>query len=293
MKDDNCSSFIPSIHNFSQQELWALRITNSCLALPNIFGNSFLIYALKRTGQLSSMSLQLIVLMSASDCISGITALTLTNVLLWKEHDSLCYLKVVTQFIHHVSIGYSFTTVLLIAADRFLHIKYLQRYPIIVTRRKGLGLCLLIFILQILAAFVSSMPFLKDYVKISKLVYISGATLIIVSVIVLYYKTVKIISGRVSSMHNPTMQSTMTRIKAATNSAWSISLCMVLTLTPYIICSSIVDVKISRDAGNSRQMTVFKWFTYLGSHTNGVCSCIIFIAQNRPVRRLLQGMIVH
>ena len=285
---DNCYSLFPSIHNFSQQELWALRITNSCIALFNIFGNSFLIYALKKTGQITNMSLQLIVLMSVSDCIGGIAALSLTNILLWKTFNSLCYLRSLTQFINHVFIGYSFTAVLLIAIDRFLHIKYLERYPIIMTKRRGRIALLLLFILHILVAFFSSAQFLKDYTTIGSMTYLSGATLTIIAVIVLYYKTIRKINCRILSIRN-----TVSHTKALMNVALSISICMVLFLAPYIIAGIILEVNKRSNTNISKQMAVLIWFFYIASLTNGVCSCIIFIVQNRQIKRLIKEIIYH
>ena len=290
---NNCNSLFPSIHNFSLKDLWALRITNSCIALFNIFGNSFLIYALKKTGQITNMSLQLIVLMSVSDCINGIANLSLTNIILWKEHSSLCYLRVATQFINNVFLSFSFTAVLLIAIDRYLHIKYLQRYTIIVTKRKGCILLLFVIFCEILIAFVSSMPFLEHRKTFGKPVYLSGAASIIISVVILYYKTLKTINRRVISMHTPVMKNTLTRSKKILNAALSISMCMVLTLTPYIIAGILSEISMRFHGKVSKEVVILKCFSYLFSLANGVCSCIIFIAQSRPVKRLLKGMIAQ
>ena len=290
---DNFNLFIPSVHNIPNQVLWGLRIANSFIALLNIFGNSFLIYALKRTGQITNMSLQLIVLMSASDCISGITALSLTNMLLWKEYNSINYLKIVTQFIHHAFLGFSFTTVLFIAIDRFLHIKYLQRYPAIVTKRRGRILCLLLFVFEILVSFLYSTPFLKHGTTIGNLMYISCGTLIIISVIILYYKTLRKINCRVLTMHSPLVQNTIIHSKALMNVALSISICMVLFLTPYIIADVLLEVGRHNHATISKELAIFIWFSYVASLANGVCSCMIFIAQNTRIKRLLKGMITR
>ena len=288
---DNCTLLFPSVRTFSQQVLWALRITNSCIALFNIFGNSFLIYALKKTGQITNMSLQLIVLMSASDCINGIVGLSLTNIILWKEYNSLCYLRVLTRFLSHVFLGFSFTTAQLIAIDRFLHIKYLQRYPIIVTKRRGRILLLALFILHILLAFVSTMPFLKDYKIIGTMVYIFGATLIIISVISIYYKTLRTINSRTLSKRNPIMRSTISYSKALMNVAFGISICMVLCLAPYIIAGIILEVSRRYQTNISKETAILIWFFYVATYANGVCSFLIFIAQNRPVKRLLKEIV--
>ena len=290
---DNCDSHFPPIYNFSQQVLWALRITNSCIALLNIIGNSFLIYALKKTGQITNMSLELIVLMSASDCISGMTALFLGNIILTKTFHSLCYLRALAQFISHLFPGFSFTTVLLIAIDRFLQIKHPQRYPIVVTKRRGRILLLGLFILHIPLAFVSTMPLLKDYATIGTMVYICLATSIIISVIFIYYKIIKTIKCRILSMHNCVMRSTMSHSKALMNVALRISISTVFFLTIYIIAGIILEVNRRYLTNISKEMAILIWFFYITIYANGVCSFLIFIAQSRPVKRLLKEIVFH
>ena len=288
-----CTFSIPAVGDFSQSTLITLRVINSCIALLNIFGNGFLIYALRKTSQTTSFSLQLIVLMSSSDCINGIVALVLTNILLLKTYDSYCFLKIITQFLHTLFLSFSFTTALLIAIDRYLHIKYLQRYPLIVTKRRGRIIALGTFLCHTVVAFVSSVPLVKYNTKFGKLLTISGATLSMITISVLYYKTMKAINSRVlSSTHNLFISSTMVRIKTLANVALSISICMALLLTPYVIGVAIHDLSNGYNTESKAELATFRWFAYLGSHANGVCSCIIFIAQNKPVKRLIKNMVV-
>ena len=288
----NCTSFIPSIRNFSQSILIALRATNSCIALLNIFGNGFLIYALKKTGQTMSLSIQLIILMSLSDCINGTVALIFTNLLLWKTYDSYCFLKVIAQFMHMLFIGISYLTVLLIAIDRFFHIKYLQRYPTIVTKRRGCIVALAVYLLQFLVALISSMPFLQNVRNVGKLVQICAGILGMICIFILYYKTTKAVKRRIASMHNCFMRSKMVHSKAIANMALSISICTGLLFTPYFIGVIIMNVSKMSQAHNATEVSIFKWFTYLGSLANGVCSCIIFIVQSKPVKRLIKEVII-
>ena len=189
--------------------------------------------------------------------------------------------------------SFSLSTVLLIAIDRCLHIKYLHRYSINVTKKRGCRLLIFIILFQILMDFAASMPFLQQTKGIVKLVYLSCAILSIISVIVVYYKTMKAINNRVLSMQNPPMQSTMAHSKAVMNAALAISICMALILIPYIIGGTLSAISTRYHEKNSKEIGIFKWFAYLTSLANGACSCIILIVENRPVKRLLRGMIVQ
>ena len=281
---EDCTSSIPSVQYFSQQVLWSLRIICSIIGLLNIFGNSLLIYALKKTDQTAATSLQLIIHMSVSDVIDGSVALSLTNFLLRKEFDSNCYLKITTHFLHRFFLGFSFQMVFVIALDRFLHIKYLQRYPIIVSKRRIRFMVGFMLLCHILIAFVSSMPFLGVYMKIANLVYICAAAVGVITILVLYYKTTRLIRYRVSSMASLFMQSTITQVKALVNVALSISICTLLFWTPYIICVIIQEVSSTDQA---LKLAIVRWYAYVASLANGVCSCVVFTLHNKPVRRFL------
>ena len=290
---ENCVSTITSVRHFSQQVLWSLRITNSIIGLLNIVGNSLLIYALKKTGQTTTISLQLIVLMSISDVVNGTFALSLTNILLWKKFDSICCLKLITQFLHRIFVGLSFGIVIAIALDRFLHIKYLQRYSIIVRRRRMWCLVFILLLYNLLVGSLSSMPFLNNYIKVVNIInafLIAGG---MITVFVLYYKTTRAINLRVSSMDNIHMQRTVHHIKTIVNVALSISACTLLTLAPFIIVNIILEVSNSYRAENTTELAIFKWVTYLGTLGNGVCSCVIFVLYNRPVKRFIVRKIMH
>ena len=72
------------------------------------------------------------------------------------------------------------------------------------------------------------MPSRKEYLKIENIVCICIAMLYMVTVIALYYKTIKAVKNRVSSMHSPFMKSIMVHIETIdiANVAISISTCM-------------------------------------------------------------------
>ena len=281
---ERCNSLFPSVRNFSQQVLWSLRITNSIIGLLNIFGNSLLIYALKKTGQTTTISLQLIALMSVSDALCGIVALSFTNILLWKNFDSNCSLILATEFLHRIFVGCSFVTIFLIALDRFLHIKYRQRYSVIVPKRKMRFLVGLVLLHNIMISFMSSMPSLGVYMKVSRLLNAIIVAVGVIGVIVLYYKTTRAINQRVSSMDNIFMQSTVIKVKAMVNVGLSISMCTLIFVTPYVI--GFIILKMS---GNHQPMelAIYIWYAYIGLLANGICSCVIFVLHNKPVKRVI------
>ena len=108
-----------------------------------------------------------------------------------------------------------------------------------------------------------------------------------------YYKTMRTINRRVSSMDSAVMQSTITQSKTLVNVALSISICTLVLLTPHIIGEIILEVRSSYQAQNRTELAIFKWFTYLAALGNGVCSCAILVLYNRPVKIFIIREIMH
>ena len=114
-----------------------IRVYNIVVAMLNITGNALLIWGLFKTGQYRSISLQFIIVMSTSDLISGIYCLTILSLATWEAYNKICWMRITTQVILSTSNYISVIMIALIAVDRYLHVRYLERYPLVVTRRRG------------------------------------------------------------------------------------------------------------------------------------------------------------
>ena len=94
-------------------------------------------------------------------------------------------------------------------------------------------------------------------------------------------------------MNDLLMKSTMVQAKILSNAALSISICTAMLLTPYVVSVIILDISKVPQAQNSMKLAIFRWFTYVSSLANGFCSCIIFIVQNKPVKRLIKEVMMN
>ena len=270
--------------------LVSLRTINSVLALLNISANSFLIFALKKTRQTESISLQLICLMSVSDLMTGVGALSLTNILLWGEDESYCYIRNLTQFVHILFAGFSIWTVFLVALDRFLHMKFLLRYPIIMTKRRGYAMIVGAFSYSLLAAVLFSMPFAKEAMEILQLVLFLFVIVIMVTILVLYYKVCKTVRSRISTTNKHRTHQTMNQCKRLSKAAALITICLATLTTPLVISHVILALNRHHKIVDENTFVHFKWFCYVGVLGNGFCSSIIFILHNKPSKHLLQSI---
>ena len=285
-----CTALIPSVDPISPKMLIAMRVINTAIALFSIFGNAFLIYALKKTRQTTTVSLQLILLMSFSDLITGITAISLINALLWKELDSICQIKIATAFIHIVFGGFSFGAVFLIALDRFLHMKYLQRYPIIVTKRRAHLVIVTIFCFFLLSAALFSLPVLHSEIRKIELGFFMAGIPIIITTFVLYNRAIATAKRKVSSSHSAFTQIAHVQSRKIFKAAKLITASFSILLMPMMVSHVFLAINEDENILNAKNLTTFKWLSYIISLANGFCSCVIFILQNRPVRVVLNNI---
>lgn len=285
-----CTAVIPDVSIISQPVLIGFRVANSLIALLNIFANILLMFALKRTGQTETISFQLIFIMSASDLTTGLTAVSLTNLLTLDEFNANCSIKKAAQFIQVAFGGFSFFTVFLIALDRFLHMKYLQQYPRIMTKTKGYLLIIISFSFHFISAIILTMPFSRETMELLQLVYFVVAFPVVVTVVILYYKSCKTAKLKLSSIKiNRTQKSLMQSRKLSKAAMWT-TVCLGIQTTPLI--ASHVILALNRWYGIMKPVTMatFKWVCYIGALGNGLGSSLIFIQYNKPVKQLLWSM---
>ncbi|XP_065065096.1 adenosine receptor A3-like [Rhopilema esculentum] len=117
----------------------------SALYLLSILINSFLIYAVWRQKKLSITSFQFVACLSCSDillCSFGLPIaviyITASRSSQAQFYDALVILGILNAFFTNTSTG----MILIIAVDRFIHMRYLLRYREVMTKYRAFGLIL-------------------------------------------------------------------------------------------------------------------------------------------------------
>ena len=103
----------------------------------NIITNLFIIYALRKLGKQSNISFWFIYCLSISDCLVGLSGFT-SNMYYACCHSvqdfwTISYAREVKDFF----IAYSFRLTTVIAIDRSIRMKYLNRYSNVMTKKKA------------------------------------------------------------------------------------------------------------------------------------------------------------
>ena len=266
-----------------------IQIYNILIGALNISGNSTLIWALRRTRQTKSSSFQFILIMSYSDLTTGIIGLVFLPLIFAYHHQSSCWQMLTIQFALFTCNFFSVFMLLLIALDRYLHMKYLEMYSLIVTKKRGYYA---IIVSVLLAMSISAVPFLQiseQYHMLTQFISELFMSILLVSVIVMYYAALRALRRNAHQLTG----SIIDRNRSLGRAAKRISICILVLSAPLAVLVFLDNagfLKTLLDAAAVNSCILVGYATFLG---NGFCSSIIFISQNRPIKRLLRRIAMN
>ena len=161
-----CRLLMPSLANTPTVIIAIIRIYNLLIAILNITGKAILLWGLGKTGQTSTISFKFIISMSISDLISGISGLTLITLYTWEHKGKSCWQALSTQFILWTCNVFSLLMIVLVAFDRYLHMKHLERYCLVATKKRGYIMAMVSFFAALSMSIVSTVPQLSNIIVI-------------------------------------------------------------------------------------------------------------------------------
>ena len=138
MKGKDCLTMYPCSSCVSHSHLKVLSTFNTMTGIINISINIFLIYGLWKLDLLKTISYKFIFYLCISDCCVGLfTQPSLTMLLLSKGQENLCPLELTAQSLQTAFCQFSVIMILIITMDRFMHMNFLTRYNIHMTKKRA------------------------------------------------------------------------------------------------------------------------------------------------------------
>ena len=285
----HCLSFLKTLCSNPTIVVRLIRIYNVTINALSILGNAILILALRRTRQTKTISFQFILVMSVSDLTSAILSMTLLTMLSFHQFQRICWLALSVQAILNACNYFSAFMVFLIALDRYLHMKYLEQYSRKFTKRRG---HLLIIFFLILALFFSNFfifPLSPFIYSILVTIYFAICMLFLISIIIVYHKALSALRRKAHLVTS----SVINKDRALGKAAKRISLCIIVLAGPITVLHIIDGVNMQLSFIDPSVIGVCIWFAYVSFLGNGLCSSVIFISQNTPIRRFLRNVAVN
>ena len=285
----DCLSFIKTLNCTSESVIVFIQVYNILIGILNVLGNAALIWALRKTQQTKSLSFQFILIMSTSDIIIGINGLVFLTLVSIEPYQSNCWLKFTVQFTLNACNYFSIFMIFLIALDRYLHMKLLERYLVIVTKKKGYMLIGFLLILAIVSSAMFILPMSKLTMSVLQMVFFAVSIVFLASIIFLYHKSLCILRKKASQIS----RSTITQSRALGRAGKSISICVLCLILPIVVVLMLEGVDAHLNLFNTSVLAPVVWLAFITLLGNGFCSSVIFMSQNIPIKRALRRALRH
>ena len=190
-------------------------IPNIVVAVMNIVANAFLIHALRRLKKLQNISHKFIAILSISDICIG-TSLLLTEPAFWflSNETHILVLTKCSGVLLYTFSQFSGLMILAIAVDRYIHMKYLVKYNLLMTNRRAVILVVFNIIATLLSSTIAVSGKMLNFGLASSLVPSLGLLGILFIQSVLYYRAYKSIRQRTGQLNlNSGMQPAIETVK--------------------------------------------------------------------------------
>ena len=172
---------------------------NGLIALSNIITNAFLLHALYKCKKSYNLSFLFVKFLSISDVTVGVSQMIYLVCRCFIAYYSTATITVMhstIQTMFYITSPFSGGMILIIAADRYIHMKYLTKYNVIMTRNRAWILIFMNFVFQCTIAVSLLFASLNGYFTIEQPVLVCAYLLMFGAAVALYQEAFRSISRR-------------------------------------------------------------------------------------------------
>ncbi len=288
----------------SASALSAILATNIILAILNPIVNIVLIYALKATDQLRSISCRLIACLSVSDiCIAVILQNLLSITVIAFKDEQNCVLELSGQFFAFIFPQISGVMMLIIALDRWLHMKYLSKYAIIVNWKRASFMIVTNVIIALVIAVCSIFASIYNKFFIFNIILVVTDFSVIVFTYIAYILTFRSVRKQAKSIRKrnqddtssyPAISSDISKKTRKRDAELAKTMIFILTsltfgYVPYFVVGLYWSyLRYHRYTATSSSLDASVWCCFLFVYILPSLNAIIFIRRNKKAYRWLK-----
>ena len=274
--------------------IYGYLVANTVLCLLIIATNSILIHAIRRLGKLKIVSFQFILYLSISDLFVGIVQLPLQFSIVSPQPESIDTKTLCSQFAIYFVSQMSAGMTIILAIDRYIHMKYLSRWNEIVTKRRAVIVTTGCTIMNLITTGILILSTVYRFYFFFKCIYLPTCLMVLIYLSIIYIQTYNYIRRRVRSMkmHNAnTAKSTTIRNPEHEFAKLMISViaCLIICYLPSIIFSIIKTIVIKHGCVNDYLKYAILW-SYTMTYVNSMTNAVIIICGNKQVKSFVIGM---
>ena len=255
-----------------------------------LFANVLVILGLIRTRQLGSTVNNLFLCLSVSDSCISLIVQSLVGVLFTAYRQSpYCQLEMATQCLTFLFGHASGFTIVAIGIDRYIHMKYLQRYDVIMTKTRAKIMTLFSFAAAVVMGVAYTLSTVYNIFQWVNMVILLADFTAVIIIYTAYIEAYHKVKEHVKNTKG------LRKEKGAPSYAISMITTILLILGAVFICYvpyvtvGIVGfhkVQIKGEMLPSRVAFAI-YMTYLLVYLNSCLNALIFICKNDPVRKFV------
>ena len=300
---NECHTFYSDRKHVSDTDTRYLMTGNALVGVSNMFLNSFLIYAVLKLERPLNISYQFIVCLSISDLFVGLLCQSLFGIVLLLEHEiANCTWEIATQCIVYLTLQFSGFMIIIISFDRYLHMRYLNKYNKYMTTKVA-KILVATAVIAVICLMVSSIfvSFHGGYFAYHtgvvgiQVILVTGISIIYISTYLSVKNQTQQLRIQTNGLHDKDGETEVKKTDRSKPSNLNLAkavvfvlLAMTICYLPYIIIgffhSYITYVKI-KDPG--RSLHVLLHWSYVLVCVNSSCNVMIFISNNTKIKRLV------
>lgn len=305
----NCQSVFPSRADLRDSSFAFLTSANVILTVLNIGVNIFLIYALSSTKQLKKISCRLIMYLSLSDiCVGLLVQNPVTVLLTLFKKNSNCPLELTGQSTSYIFPQISGVMIMIIAIDRWLHMKFLNRYSSLMNKRRAHLMVLANVCLALLIAAASVLASLYDFFFIFNAILVVTDVSVVVVIYISYVSTFKSVRTQLASIRKRNKEtnnrlesssaekSTLRKKPKKLDTELAKTMIFILTsLTvcylPYFIVGLYWSyIRYQEKSKTGEALDTVLWCCFILVYLNSTLNAAIFIKRNKKAYGLLKNI---
>ena len=254
------------------------------LLILNFMANSGVVIALVMAKFMRNTSLILLFLLSISDIFLALITQTLFAILIAGYADqTYCTFEMIVQFFAIFLTHTSGYTIACIGFDRYARMRYLNRYSVVVTRRRVFTASFIIYLLSFFQGLLYVLGTKFDVFEKAKQVGLGIDFVIALFVVGIYLLTIKVVKDHRNNSKNRNFLANVDR-KIAQLSA-KILLAVLILYGAYIVisvCHIILDKKLK---GNAKAWLNFAvHFGYVLTYCNSFANAVLFLTMNKEAK---------
>ena len=260
----------------------------------NFMANSGVVIALVMAKFIRNTSLILLFLLSISDIFLALITQTLFAILIGGYADqTYCTFEMIVQFFAIFLTHTSGYTIACIGFDRYARMRYLNKYSVVVTRRRVFTATFIIYLLSFFQGLLYVLGTKFDVFEKMKQVAVGIDFVIALFVVGIYLLTIKVVKDHRKTSQNRDFLENVDR--KITQLASQILLAVLILYGAYIVisvCHIILDKKLK---GNAKAWLNFALhFGYLLTYCNSFANAVLFLTMNKEAKpKILQFLHIH